>query len=235
MAHNIARWTARIAGGDHQDPPAAVLLPGRTTIDDATVESATPDTNFGSDATVAVDLTPLKKSYLKFTVAGTSGQITSATLKLYNTNDSTQGGDIHRVPSNAWDESTITWNNAPATSSDPALDTLGPVVPGNTYSLDVIPGCNRRRDLLVRSRSHRHQWRHLRLEGRHKRSGPRGHVPGQWRDPGPAFRRSLGISHRRRSWHDNHRRCTRYSVGDQLDRCHGRLRDGGRNGHDRRC
>ena len=34
MAHNIARWTARIgpgrAGGDHQDPPAAVLLPGRT-------------------------------------------------------------------------------------------------------------------------------------------------------------------------------------------------------------
>ena len=33
MAHNIARWTARMsgrAGGDHQDPPAAVLLPGRT-------------------------------------------------------------------------------------------------------------------------------------------------------------------------------------------------------------
>ena len=34
MAHNIARWTARHrsgrAGGDHQDPPAAVLLPGRT-------------------------------------------------------------------------------------------------------------------------------------------------------------------------------------------------------------
>ena len=34
MAHNIARWTARIglgeAGGDHQDPPAAVLLPRRT-------------------------------------------------------------------------------------------------------------------------------------------------------------------------------------------------------------
>ena len=34
MAHNLARWTARIgsgrAGGDHQDPPAAVLLPGRT-------------------------------------------------------------------------------------------------------------------------------------------------------------------------------------------------------------
>ena len=119
---------------------ASFSLPGQasfTTIDDATVESATPDTNFGSDATVAVDLTPLKKSYLKFTVAGTSGQITSATLKLYNTNDSTQGGDIHRVPSNAWDESTITWNNAPATSSDPALDTLGPVVPGNTYSLDV--------------------------------------------------------------------------------------------------
>ena len=63
---------------------ASFSLPGQasfTTIDDATVESATPDTNFGSDATVAVDLTPLKKSYLKFTVAGTSGQITSATLK----------------------------------------------------------------------------------------------------------------------------------------------------------
>ena len=34
MAHNIARWTARIGlgeqVGDHQDPPAAVLLPGRT-------------------------------------------------------------------------------------------------------------------------------------------------------------------------------------------------------------
>ena len=33
MAHNLARWTARIGLGedrDHQDPPAAVLLPGRT-------------------------------------------------------------------------------------------------------------------------------------------------------------------------------------------------------------
>ena len=34
MAHNLARWTARIgsgrATGDHQDPPAAVLRPGRT-------------------------------------------------------------------------------------------------------------------------------------------------------------------------------------------------------------
>ena len=32
--HNLARWTARIGlgrgGGDHQDPPAALLLPGRT-------------------------------------------------------------------------------------------------------------------------------------------------------------------------------------------------------------
>ena len=34
LAHNLARWTARIGlgegGGDHQDPPAALLLPGRT-------------------------------------------------------------------------------------------------------------------------------------------------------------------------------------------------------------
>ena len=34
MAHNLARWTARIGLGradrDHQDPPAAVLRPGRT-------------------------------------------------------------------------------------------------------------------------------------------------------------------------------------------------------------
>ena len=34
MAHNLARWTARIGLGEriatHQDPPAAVLLPGRT-------------------------------------------------------------------------------------------------------------------------------------------------------------------------------------------------------------
>ena len=31
MAHNIARWGASVwAGGDHQDPPAAVLLPGRS-------------------------------------------------------------------------------------------------------------------------------------------------------------------------------------------------------------
>ena len=30
MAHNLARWTARIGLGVHQDPPAAVLLPRRT-------------------------------------------------------------------------------------------------------------------------------------------------------------------------------------------------------------
>ena len=33
LAHNLARWTGRRSGrggGDHQDPPAALLLPGRT-------------------------------------------------------------------------------------------------------------------------------------------------------------------------------------------------------------
>ena len=105
--------------------------------DDATVRAAEPDTSFGTTGVLEIDKTPLMVSYLKFEVTGTSGEISSATVNLFNADTSVEGGAISLVPSSSWDESTVTWNSRPATSTDPALDTLGAVAVDTWYALDV--------------------------------------------------------------------------------------------------
>ena len=108
-----------------------------TATDDATVRQAEPDTNFGTSAVLEVDLTPHMRGYLKFDVTGIAGPVISSTVKLVNRDPTTAGGAIYHVSSTSWDESTITWNNRPLTSTGVVLDTLGDVAVGVTYSLDV--------------------------------------------------------------------------------------------------
>ena len=108
---------------------------------DATIKPGSPTTNFGSSK-LEVDNTPVEHFLLKFTVSGIGAPIVSAKLRLYNINDSNKGGDFYRVANNAWSESSVTWNTAPAADAT-IIASLGAVAVNTWYEVDVtslIPG-----------------------------------------------------------------------------------------------
>jgi len=90
---------------------------------DAQVKSTSATANYGTLATLRVrngtgttDLT-FYRTYLRFTVSGLSGPVTSAKLRLFVTDASPDGGSVYAVSDNSWVESgtgAITWNNKPA-------------------------------------------------------------------------------------------------------------------------
>jgi calcineurin-like phosphoesterase family protein len=80
---------------------------------DSYVESSNPGTNYGSATQIRVDGSPDVRSYLRFSVQGLSGTVTSATLRVYANSAVTAGYDAHSVSDNTWTESGITYNNAP--------------------------------------------------------------------------------------------------------------------------
>jgi hypothetical protein len=87
---------------------------------DSRVPEAKPDLNFGSNPTLYVDggtADPDVESYIRFTVTGISGTVSSAKLRVYVT-DATRNGPALYTTSNSWTETGITWNNRPARTSD---------------------------------------------------------------------------------------------------------------------
>jgi hypothetical protein len=80
---------------------------------DAYVSAAKPSANFGTSASLRIDAAPLQRAYLRFTVAGLSGQVTKATLRLYATSASRAGLTVQGVADTTWAETTITAANAP--------------------------------------------------------------------------------------------------------------------------
>lgn len=99
---------------------ASVSLAQSALTDDAHTSTAPKavDTNFGSNPNLTVSATG--STYIKFKVsstlpAGTPGtDVAKATLKIYIGNVTNEGKiDVYQIAS-AWDESTITANNAPA-------------------------------------------------------------------------------------------------------------------------
>ncbi len=104
---------------------------------DTWVQSDRPDKNFGTRSLVKVDAAPERNTLLKFTVSGLGGaSIANATLRLYCTNTSPDGGSIYPVADNSWGETSVTWNTAPA--ADPtAVASLGRVDSGTWVEIDV--------------------------------------------------------------------------------------------------
>jgi len=102
--------------------------------DDTYVEQDTPTTNYGASTEITTDTSPIKDILIKFNVQVT-GQITSATLRLYQIDTSDKGGNFHTAPA-SWTESNATWNNAPP--ADPAIFySLGPVTTNIWYNVSM--------------------------------------------------------------------------------------------------
>jgi hypothetical protein len=118
-------------------PPGQVLT--FTPTDDAYVYLTNANTNYGASTTVQVDNSPVKNFLLKFSVTGVGTRpIVSAKVRLYAVDPSPAGGDFRRVADSTWSERTITWANAPAADTM-ILASLGKVVAGNWYEVDVTP------------------------------------------------------------------------------------------------
>lgn len=106
---------------------------------DAHVRSDRATTNYGTSQRLEVDGTPVKSSYIKFSVSGIGSQtVTSTKLRVYNVDPSNMGGNVRIVGDNSWSETGITWNNAPQPTTI-ILSSLGAVKSNNWYEFDLTP------------------------------------------------------------------------------------------------
>jgi len=100
--------------------------------------SSTTNANNGTTTTLRVKPTfPTETAYLKFSVAGLTGSVQSATLRVYANSGLAWGFDAYTTTS-TWTETGLTYQNAPA----PAATKLGSFPSGTAtgwVSLDVTP------------------------------------------------------------------------------------------------
>jgi hypothetical protein len=108
-----------------------------TAVADTDIRFGNPAKNFGSATSLQVDGDPIKDTLLKFTVSGVgTGSVAGATLRLFCTSAAAIGGNFHSVIDNSWQESTVTWNTAPAADAN-SLASLANVVFGTWYEVDL--------------------------------------------------------------------------------------------------
>ena len=83
--------------------------------DDAYVRSSAPSGTSGALAELRVykSSTLDTQTYLRFVVSGTTGPVTSATLRLFVIDGSPDSGTLYSVPETSWTEGTLTWSNKP--------------------------------------------------------------------------------------------------------------------------
>lgn len=119
--------------------PAAAATSTFTPVADTYVQSDTATTNYGTSSQVVVDNSPVRRVFLRFTVSGVSGTVTSARLRLHaigGNSGSPSGGTFSAVSSTTWPETGTTWNSQPAIDG-PALGSIGAVSANGWYEVDV--------------------------------------------------------------------------------------------------
>jgi PKD repeat protein len=100
------------------NPPGGGSKLTFTPTDDAYVRSNFPDENSGGQTTIrAFKNLAETNSYLKFSVAGVTGPVTSVTLRLYVVDGSSAAGKIYGVTDTLWSEGAITWSTRPSAGS----------------------------------------------------------------------------------------------------------------------
>ncbi|SIN41481.1 DUF7594 domain-containing protein [Micromonospora cremea] len=106
---------------------------------DTYVQSDTASTNYGTSTQIVVDNSPVRRSFLRFTVSGVSGTVTTAKLRLRTisgNSGSDSGGTFRRMSNTSWSETGTTWSNQPAIDGA-TLGSIGAVSGDTWYELDV--------------------------------------------------------------------------------------------------
>ncbi|QEC49121.1 DNRLRE domain-containing protein [Baekduia soli] len=120
-------------------PPSGTLT--FTPTADAHVKSSSPSSNYGTATTLQIRQGDASNpvtyvTYLKFAVSGLNGAVpTSARLRLFVTDASTDGGSVFRV-GDAWTETTLNWNNRPLLPAT-SVGTAGAVAAGAYVDIDL--------------------------------------------------------------------------------------------------
>jgi PKD repeat protein len=108
-----------------------------TPTDDAFVRSNHPDENNGSlDTLRSWKGSGQTDSFLKFTVSGVTGAVTSAKLRLYVVQQSSNAGTVFPVADTSWAEGTITWATTPTIGST-RIGQGGPASLGTWIEIDL--------------------------------------------------------------------------------------------------
>jgi hypothetical protein len=82
---------------------------------DATINPASPTTNYGSATTLTADTSPTLSFLYKFSSTASSGAIARARLRFYVTDGTTASPNACGT-TNSWSQGTVTWNTAPSCS-----------------------------------------------------------------------------------------------------------------------
>ncbi len=100
------------------------------------------DSNFGTNTTLRVRATEGSNSYLRFDLASLSAPIGLAKLRLTTANSNTGNVSVISVADDAWGESTITFNNRPASSGVLGSLAINEAVTATGYEIDVTDYIN---------------------------------------------------------------------------------------------
>ena len=142
-----ATYTYTVSAYDTAGNPSPMSSPAQATVPqasvltfapdaDASIYAASPTTNYGASVTLETDNSPVKQYLIRFTVSGVGTRtVTAASLRVSCIDPSPSGGVFTVAATNDWTESAVTWNTAPAAGATVA--TLGKVVAGTTYAIDL--------------------------------------------------------------------------------------------------
>jgi hypothetical protein len=107
-----------------------------TSVADAYVTSTSPTSNTGTSTSIRVDGSPIVRSYVRFSVAGVSGPVGQAVLRVYANSSQNKGYSVYAVADTSWSETVITYANAPPFAAT-AAGASGRVTAGTWTSVDV--------------------------------------------------------------------------------------------------
>ncbi|MFF4354810.1 DNRLRE domain-containing protein [Streptomyces sp. NPDC001530] len=135
----VALTAAAIAALLTTAPVATAASNTFTPVADTYVQDSTPSTNYGTSTQFVVDNSPVRQSFLKFTVSGLTEPVTNAKLRIRTISGnggSNNGGTFKSMTSTTWSETGTTWNNKPAIDGA-TLGSLGSVTKDTWYEIDV--------------------------------------------------------------------------------------------------
>jgi parallel beta-helix repeat protein len=126
---------------DKSSPPASATTPAAPSaftfnpVADTYVNEPSPTTNYGTSTQLRIDGSPVLRAYLRFTVQGVVGNVTSAKLRIYANSASSTGHEVHGVADITWGETAINFTDAPAFGG--SVGASGAFAAGGYVEVDV--------------------------------------------------------------------------------------------------
>jgi hypothetical protein len=96
---------------------SAVVTSTLVPVADAYAESTTATANYGANARIIVDASPIRQTFIRFDLSGFTAPLQSARLRMHvssvTDSASPSGGNVAQMFDTAWSETDVTYNNRP--------------------------------------------------------------------------------------------------------------------------